>query len=134
MIQDRAALKAEIQGDPASIGYTGKTAVQVLALLTNQTQTRNRAPVSGQEIIAQLNTTELDGMADAVVFKLLDFLASQETIDLQDPNVTSILKKIFPAGPTRTALIAFRDESISRLTEIGIAGQPTLHQVEVANG
>lgn len=127
-------MKAEIKGDPVSIGYTGKTPAEILALLTAQTQTRKRAPVSGQEIIAHLDATELDGMADAVVFKLLDFLASQGTVDLQDPNVTSILKKIFPAGPTRTALIAFRDESISRLTEIGIAGQPTLHQVEVANG
>lgn len=134
MITDRAGLRAEVQGDLEALGYAGKTATQVLALLTNKTQSRPRLPVSGQEIIAQLDTAELDEMADAMVFKLLDFLASQQTVDLQDPNVTGILKKIFPTGPTRTALIAFKDEAISRLEEISISGEPTLHQVEVANG
>lgn len=134
MITDRKALRAEVQGDPEGLGYAEKTPAQVLALLTGQTQSRPRSPVSGQEIIAQLDTAELAGMADAVVAKLLDFLASQQSVDLQDPNVTGILKKIFPAGPTRTALVAFRNETISRLEEIKISGEPTLHQVEVANG
>lgn len=133
MIRDRAALKAEM-ADPAALGYAGKTPPEILALLTGPSRTRPRAPVSGQEIIAQLDATELQGMPDAVVTKLLDFLASQETIDLQDANVVEIFKKIFGAGPTRTNLIAFRDEQVSRLEEIGIGGVPTLHQIAVANG
>lgn len=133
MITDRAGLKSEIQ----KAEYDGKTAAEVLVMLTAPSKTRNRAPVSGQEIIAQLDTTELADSAkisDARVTRLLEFLSSQERIDLQDDGVRTLLGRILPAGPSRTAIIAFSSEDVSPLQLAGIAGEPTLHQVQVAMG
>lgn len=134
MITDRAGLKAEM-ADPAGLGYAGKTSAQILVLLTAETRSRPRAPVSGREILAQIDNGELDALPEARGDALLNFLYGADSVDLSDANVVTVLGKYFPGGSTsRANLITFRDEQVSRLTEIGIGGEPTLHQIDVAAG
>lgn len=135
MITNRIGLKSEIQNDPVSIGYASKTASEILVLLTAQTQIRNRGPVSGQEVLAQIDNGELTLLNNSRIDALVNFLASAEEIDLHDPNVVTVLGKFFTAGSiSRANLLSFRRENISRLEVISIGDTPTLHQVEVANG
>lgn len=131
MITNREGLKAEVEKPE----YAGKTASEVLALLLAISKTRFRGPVAGSEIIAQLDNTELDGLADATVSKLLDFLSAQQRVNLHDSNVVTLLGKFFPgASPSRANLLTFRDEAVTPLDLAGISGEPTLHQIEVAQG
>lgn len=114
-------LKIEIDMDPETLGYSGKTDVEVSVLLN----TANR-PVTGAftitsvQLYEAVDDTEFNGLSADKKAHLRDILSLSE-IPLGNTRVRRILRSLFPAGqPTRAALAALQPPDITRAQEIGL--------------
>jgi len=116
---ERDLLSTELQSDPLARGYSGMTAVQVVASLLTKNRSRVRARMDSSEIWQSVVISEFKSLTDIQqrnVMALLGFGSLK-------PNgkEADLFIDYFGAGSaTITALAAARLESISRATEVSI--------------
>lgn len=122
------SLENEIQNDPLVRGYTGMTDVEVANSLNDtEDRPRNKASMSGREVMDEVVDSEYDGLTSA---QKTQFISLTSGGDL-DPFgfAANVVKNIFgnPSN-TLTALAAARVELVSRAEELGF-GEVTFQQV-----
>lgn len=114
------ALKTELATDPLGRGYAGMSDDAAAVSLNAINRSRNRPTVLGSEILNATDGTEFALLTDV---NKSDWLA---LCGIEEVNTGSGVAKqmevdLFgPGTATRTALIAVRNENISRATELGL--------------
>lgn len=110
MAIDYAALKTEIQTDPAALGYQSSVTAkndQGIADLINTVRNGatfqvNREPVTVAQFIAKIDPAEFSALTQLQVSRL-QALFSGGTLDINEPNTQSNMTKIFPAAGATVA-------------------------------
>lgn len=117
---DYAALKSEIAGDPAVLGYSGKTDAEIAVLLNDASKrSRNKTSISTVELFEAIDPAEF-AVLDVTKQANIRTLLSLGSVLVNGANTRAVLFGAFTAGSaTRTALIALAKESISRARELG---------------
>ena len=134
MALDYAALKAEIQNDPAALGYAAHVTSgddQGIADLLNAPKggvTVGRGTVAAHEVVDCIDGAEYAALS-ATAKEYLRMVVSAGTVHLGDGATRAALKTLFPVGVTRTALIALADKTGSRADELG---WPTISDDDVS--
>lgn len=112
-------LKIEIDTDPLGRGYSGMTDMQVADSLNTANRSRNKTSVSGSDIFRNVDGTEFNTKTAEQKRDVLALCAIGD-VDPFGP-AASIITQIFGGGSTTvTTLAAFRVETISRATELGL--------------
>lgn len=121
---DLVALKNEIQNDPQSIGYSGKSHEDIAKLLNRPVRNVDRDTISGGQIAACLVKADWTALSAADKNYLQVFIAAQDmplTIQLKNE-----LGGLFGVGTgTRTNLLAMLKQSGSRAKELGLGSVTT---------
>lgn len=133
-----AAIKAEIQNDPVTIGYgtwaQASDDTRIQALL-NDASKRSLAHVivAGWQVVDCFDPTEFAALTQLQLSRLSTVLAPG-SVDLANSNVRTLAAAIFPSGgPTRTALAALwtaQQQTQSRALELGLGA--TIEDVAAA--
>lgn len=113
-----AALKAEINGDPAGMGYAGKTDEQITAILNAETRSRNRTSMTGSEIINAVVPSEYSALGDPAK-ELLWNVVHLGTVDPFGVEADLLIDVFGSGSATIVALAQARVEAVSRATELG---------------
>ncbi len=118
---DYVALKAELDTDPLTRGYAGMTDEQVVTDLNTENRTRIKDSLTGAEIYSVTDGTEFAALTDAAKAQWLALCA----IESIDPNngtpAAALTTDLFGGGSTtQGALVALREETVSRAVEIGL--------------
>ena len=130
---DFTALGAEIKNDPAGLGYAGKTAVQVQALLlgtaTGRQITRRLLPA--WEILEAIVPADLAALDSAAAVRVFQILALQ-ALDFTGANTREHLWALFAKdSQTLANLTALQKQAVSRAEELGF-GKPDLGDIAYA--
>ena len=114
-----AALQDELLNDPLVRGYSAMNDEAAAADLNTEYRERNRTSMSGREIKASVNFSELSGLTDT---KKSQFFGWVSRDDLNPFGIDAEIAKDLFGNPsaTVTALAAARVEQISRAVELGI--------------
>lgn len=114
---DYVALKAEIDGDPLTRGYSGMTDQQIADDLNTVYRQRNRSAMTGKEVKDRIDTTEWSARTDA---QKQIVLAMCTRDDLDPFGIDAEIFQDAMAGATTTLanLNTYRVEDISRAVEI----------------
>jgi hypothetical protein len=116
------ALKAEIQNDPASLGYSSYRASgndAGLAILMNTPQVSatykvNTAEISAPEFVNVVNRAEFDALS-AADKSYLNWIIQAGTLVVSGGEVRNALASLFGVGTTsRTNFLALASKQISR--------------------
>ena len=119
-----AALKTEIQTDPATLGYTGKTHEQISALLTTPNRQANRETLDAGLLVAAIVRAEYDVLL-APAKDYLRLIAMVGTLPLT-ANLKTELQGIFAAGSaTRANLVALLKRPGTRCEELDLPNATT---------
>jgi hypothetical protein len=114
---DYPALKTEIETDPKTLGYAGKTSQEVADLLnevglSDETISRGLLPTS--EIMECFVAGEM-GAITSSEFSMLQLVCNREQLDMGNANIQGIFTSIFAGGTdTRNNLIAKATMDASR--------------------
>lgn len=126
---DAAALTAEIQNDPTTLGYAPFVAAgndQAIADLLNTLRVGisvNRDTVTGNEFLAAVVLSDYTALVDADSKAWVKSLASMATIDVKNANIRAIVAGMFPGGSaTRANLVALQTRQGSRAEQLFGAG------------
>ena len=113
---DYQVLKTEI----ALPAYVAMTDVEIAASINTVNITRARATLSGSEILNATDSGEFTGLTDAQKSSWLAVCGVDE-INTSTGIAKSLEATLFGAGTTtRANLIAVKNETISRGTELGL--------------
>ncbi len=116
---DYAKLKAELTDDSLTRGYSGMTDVQAAADLNTVYRERNKASMSGSEVINNVDPGEWNALTDAqreAVWNIVH-LGTLNPFGIE----ATMLTAVFGAeSNTIAALAAARKESVSRAVELGL--------------
>lgn len=113
-------LSAELTADPLSRGYSGMSDAEAADSLNAVNRTVIKASMSGDEVFAATVGTEFGGLTDAKRNQWLAF-CGRDSINPQGAANVAFLQYIFGAGSdTAAALVAARQVSVSRATELGL--------------
>jgi hypothetical protein len=124
-LQERAALKAELQNDPLGRGYAGMTLEQKVASLTAVDRPApERTSVSGSEIFNAIVPAEFGALTAANKDLVRDVFGLGDSINVATgTNARTVLLNAFGAGTaTRTALAVLVTQQQSRASELGLPG------------
>ena len=112
-------LQDERTNDPLARGYSGMTDQQIVDDINDTYRTRNRTSVTGAAFKAQWDETEFSALTEGQK-DLLYSMAARDDLDPFGIDAQTV-QDIFPGGGTTiTTLAAWRVESISRATELGL--------------
>lgn len=109
---DYVKLKAHIDADPDIRGYDAMSDLEVAQSLNTETKVRNKASMSGSEVLQSVDVVELDALTDSQENRLMGLLG----LGTLDPfgKEANFMAKIFGAGSdTITALQAARVETVT---------------------
>ncbi len=112
-------LRDELISDPETRGYAGMTDEQAAADLNTEYRQRNRASMTGSEVLNAIDETELNALSDANKNRVWQLLHLGE---LNPFGVEAdLLIDVFTAGSvTITNLQYARKEDVSRAVELGL--------------
>jgi hypothetical protein len=116
---DYAALKAELTADPLGRGYASMGDQEIADSMNALTRTRNRASMSGSEVINSVVATEYAALTAANKQLLWDLvhLGQLNPFGVE----ATLMVSVFGAGSqTIAALAAKRVETVSRAQELGL--------------
>lgn len=111
------ALATEINTDPKTLGYAGKSDYDRAVILNTvgaSAETVIRAFTNTAEIVAAIDPTEFAALTAANKLFLTDVVLAAPTVKSGDSNLRTAIAAIFVAGTTRTRLIAAASKSASR--------------------
>jgi hypothetical protein len=112
-------LRDEIINDPLGRGYSGMTDDQIVASLNTVDRPRQRDSVPTPEIFEAIVASEYDSLSAAAKARV-NILLGLPHVDPNGDNTVATLMA-FPAGSaTRAALMALREQNISRAQELGL--------------
>lgn len=120
---DPLALKAELQTDPAALGYAPHLATgsfsPVVALINAPKAgvVMYRGVLPAYAVLDVMDEAEYTGLT-ADKKKLCDLLLSVGQVNTDSATTRARFASIFPAGPTRTALLALAQRVGSRAEEL----------------
>jgi hypothetical protein len=125
---DIVALKAELTDDPLGRVYSAMDDQTAADSLNTENRAVNKTTMTGREVAAEIVDSEYDALTDALKSQVLALVASEDV----DPFgfAANVIKDIFPASDTLTALQAARVETLSRAVELGIGVAKTGHVEE----
>lgn len=117
-----AALKTELDTDPKTLGYSGKTSQEIADLLNTvglSSETVNIGVIDSYEIINVLDASEVAALSTTKLQTLMLITSTGKT-DASNANVKLIFQSLFGAGTnSRTALLALANKSASRAEALG---------------
>ena len=114
------AIKAELDTDPLTRGYSGMTDEQAAADLNTEYRSRIKPTLSGIELRGAFDETEFAALTDGEKQMALAWASADEYDSSTDGADDRILKSIFGAGSTtRSNLATARQETVSRAVELG---------------
>lgn len=112
-------LKAEIDADPLTRGYSGMSDAQVAVDLNTAYRSRNRTSLTGDALFTATDSTDFTGLTDHKR-ELWVSWTSKDSVDPWNASNVSFVTWIFGGGSTSLSnLAALRTESISRAAELG---------------
>jgi hypothetical protein len=115
-------LAAELKDDPESLGYAGKSAAAILALMRVKDRDRVVESITGRDLFEASTEADRDKLTDAQK-ACFHALIGMEAVWLTAENTAAALLVMFPAeSQTGKNLAAAGTEKISRLEELGLAG------------
>ncbi len=117
-----AELQAERTDDPVGRGYAGMTDAQFQTAVTTADIQRIKNTITGSELFAQTDSAE---------YVLLTEAQKTQWLGLCAIDVLDVLNASSPAAPivtdlfgnpsvTRTAVLAYREETVARYEELGL--------------
>jgi len=113
------ALRAELDDDPLGRGYSGMTDVEAAADLNTVYRSRDKASVSGSEILNGIVVSEWNALTDAQRQTVWDIVHLGEVNPFGIE--ATLMVNIFGAGSeTISGLSSLRTEDISRAQELGL--------------
>jgi hypothetical protein len=124
-LQERAALKAELQNDPLGRGYAGMAVDQKVASLnTVNRPAPERTSVSGSEIFNAIVPAEYGALTAANKDLVRDVFGLGDSINVSTgTNARTVLLNAFGAGTvTRANLATLVTRQQSRAQELGLPG------------
>lgn len=114
------ALKAEIDGDPLTRGYSGMNDDQVVADINTVYRTRNKSSLSGDEMFQATDGSEFTALTEHKEQSWLAF-CGRDSIDPFGAANVAFATYIFGGGSTTLSnLNTIRTEDVSRADELGI--------------
>jgi len=115
-----AAIKAELDADPLGRLYSGMDDPAVTADLNTVYRTRTKASVSGADAFQVTDPDEFDALLDPARSEWLSMCAIESLNPANGTPAAAIATRLF-GGPSATvaALIAFREETVTRGVELG---------------
>ncbi len=120
MAFDKLILRDEVLTDPLGRVYSGMTDQQVADSLNAIDRTRIRPTIPAIEVIEATDALEYAGLSAGEKQRYGTFISAGE-INPSGANTLAAFSAMFPGGTaTRANLIAARDETISRATELGL--------------
>jgi hypothetical protein len=134
---DFAALKVELQTDPASLGYAvllaaGNDAALAGLLNAPRPVTIPAGPVESYLVVAAIKRAEFDALT-APDRTYLSFIITPALVNLGVGEVRTALAVLFPPGSaTRTNLVALASRPANRVQEIGLGESATVADVLAA--
>lgn len=135
MNRNTQLIQDEILNDPESLGYAGKTAQEVLTLLTSATRSTPRGRVDTDVLINNtIDVTEYLALDEAQLEKFKDWMA---TFPMQDPAAAGVqMAYVLYFGlesQTVANLVAFQNVACTRIEELGLT-TPSLYHIQQALG
>jgi len=126
---ERTILASELTNDPINRGYAGMSNAQVVDSLRNlKDRTRIRARMDSSEVFQAIDIAEFTAKTDRQQANIMAILGFG-SVNPQGKEA-AYFQSVFGGGSvTITALIAARQESISRSVELGI---PNVYEPDVA--
>ena len=127
MAIDYAALKTEIQNDPAGLGYApfvAEGADNAIAGLLNAIITGNKVntgSLTSDKLKQCITQADYAGLTTAQR-SWLDFISQAPNIDLNNTTVAGGLNTLFPSGTSRNNVIAAQQRDGSRAEKLFGAG------------
>jgi hypothetical protein len=116
---DLAKLKQEINADPESVGYAGKSHEEISNMVSRPQRLVDRDSIESSELFAALDIDEIPATPPGRQY--LDWALSVGTI-LLTPVVRRQLTDMFPTGSkTRKALAQLLKRQGSRAEELGLS-------------
>ena len=113
-------LKAEIDNDPLARGYSGMTDQQIAESLNAVDRTVTAEFLSGSDVLNNTDHAEFTALTVGNQQKWLQ-LCAVDSINTDSGIAKSLEASLFgPGTATRTALVAARQSTVSRATELGI--------------
>lgn len=114
---DINALKTEIDTDPKSLGYAGKTDKEIADLM-NEIGLSNeeilRGAVPAEEMLSAMVYDDLILLTD-IQLQIIAIYTANGELDIANPNIQRIFKQIFPQGKaSRDNLLALAYRVASR--------------------
>ena len=117
-----SAIASEISNDPATMGYLGKTAAQITALMNDTSlRSRQRQSITGAELFNAVDDAEFDALTTAEKEAVDRITCLSGDIDVrQGMRARVVTLRVFGAGTTtRSSFQAVAQETISRAQEMG---------------
>lgn len=125
------ALASELANDPAGLGYTGKTSVQIAVLLNARTQTTERLVIPSYEVIEATVPSEWVALTAAEKQRYQTIISAGQVM-VKGPNTRATFAAMFgPGTATRANLAALQGTTASRADVLGL-GPVTAGDVERA--
>lgn len=110
-------LATEINTDPKTLGYAGKSDYAISVILNTpgaSAETIFKAYTDTTEIVAGIVRSEFDALTAASKSFLVDVILKAPKVKTGDANIRTGLSNIFPAGTSRTNLINAASKSATR--------------------
>lgn len=113
-------LKAEIEADPLSRGYSGMTDLEVATELNIIYREVDVEFVTGQEIFEAVVPSEYNALTDKQI-NLLHAIMGLGSISVNGTNTRTALLSMFGSGTTtRSNLAVLQKRDVSRAEELGL--------------
>lgn len=120
---DLQVLRTEIDTDPKSLGYEGKTSQEITDLLNTvglSAETVDAGVIDAYEVVNALEGTDVAALT-TLQLQRLSLVVSAGLVDISAAKIQSFLAGLFGAGTdTRTNLIALGQKSASRAEVLGL--------------
>lgn len=125
-------LADELAGDPAGLGYAGKTGAQCAALLNAVNQVIERETIPAWEVLEATVPAEYAALSAAEKTRYGLFVGAGD-VNVKGTNTRAAFAVMFGAGTqTRANLLALQTRLDSRANVIGLGGMPTARDVDIA--
>jgi len=116
----------EVQNDPLGRGYSGMTAIEILADLQTEYRTQQVMQMSGLEVSAHIDATEFAALPDADK-QLVTAIAMAPQVNPWGFAANVFIDAFGAPSNTITALANARTEAISRIDELGLGNVKVGH-------
>jgi len=127
-----STLRDELLNDPLGRGYAGMTDEQAATSLNTADRTVIAQFISGSDVFNATDDAEYAALTDAQK-SAWDALCAIDQIDTSSGVAKAREAELFGAGTaTRSNLVALRQSTVSRLTELGIGGRVRAGEVKAA--